>query len=236
MRSLPSLAVGLIALACAKSPDTKSIRSDTAHGDVFASQSESVGYAVVDSIFRVHCIRCHSGTEPAHGVDLSSYERVMHGREGNGPIVTVGNPAGSTLIDILRSGSKLAPSAHTDSIGQFAAADLAALANWIGSGAQPVGSGEERLTAMLRLYVVALAVAEQGFYAWRKRYTTSFDSLRVIPVGGVKIAFVRADTGRWEASITHPQLREKCVVSGHSRAPVKPLDLTTAAQFCSSDQ
>lgn len=237
MRSLPSLVVGALACACGMLPETKSVRSDTAHGDV-ASAPLNVGYAAVDSILRVHCVRCHSGTDPAHGVDLSSYEHVMRGRKGHGPIVTVGNPASSVLIDILRGGGGRSqnPSSHADSVGKLPSAGLATLANWIGTGAQPTGSAQERLTATLRLYVVALADAQERFYSWRQRYTTSFDSLRVIPVAGVKISIDRADADRWEAKITHPQLGETCIVSGTTRAPTKQLDLATAAKFCSVPQ
>jgi hypothetical protein len=227
-----SLAIGAVALACARSPEGKTLRSDTAHGDIFTEQSVNVAYGAVDSIFQSRCVECHSGTEPAHGVDLSSYESVMHGREGHGPIVQVGNPAGSVLIDVMRS--KGDRPAHVRAQNRFTNADLATIASWIADGAQPLGTDQEQLTATLRLYVVALNDAQNSYHARRKRYASSTDSLHLIPVAGVNISFVHADTSRWEATVAHPQLAEFCVVGGKAREGPQQIDLATAAQFCSA--
>jgi hypothetical protein len=231
MRSWPSLAVGAFALACNRAPESSALRSDTAHGDVASERPVLVSYTTVDSIFRVHCVSCHSGSAAARDVDLSSYEGVMRGREGIGPIVTVGNPASSPLIEAVRetSAMKRTSSAH---VGAFPSADLAAMASWISAGAQPTGTDEERLRATLRLYVVALAHAQRGFYALRRHYSASFDSLRIIPVAGVEISFLQADTARWEARISHARLRERCVVSGSAAAGTAPLQFSDAATFC----
>lgn len=234
--SLRLLAMSALAIACARSPESNTVRSDTAHGDIFTEQSVNVAYGSVDSIFRARCVNCHSGTEPAHGVDLSSYESVMHGRDGHGPIVQVGNPAGSVLIDAIRGtgGVNGETSNHIRAAGRFPSADFATIASWIAEGAQPAGTDAERLTAMLRLYVIALSDAQDSFYSSRKRYAASIDLLRVIPVAGVNISVLHADTAHWEATIAHPEVREVCVVSGKAREATQQLDLASAAQFCSS--
>jgi hypothetical protein len=235
MRSFPLLAAAALVSACgAIAPDSKSVRADTAHGDVFERQPENVAYATVDSLLRIHCTRCHSGNDAAQDVDLSSFEHVMRGQVGEKPLIMVGNPALSAVIDVVRSTRSRRPETgiHADSVRPISNADFALLANWVSAGAQPSGTPEERLTATLRQYVVALNDAEQRFHAKRARFTTSLDSLRMIPVVGVTIAFRHADMERWEARLSHPRLRERCVVSGDARTPAKKLDLTSAAALC----
>jgi hypothetical protein len=236
MRSRHGISIAALVLACGNAPDTNSLRPDTAHGEVSAALPEIVGYATIDSIFQARCVSCHGSAAPApaHGVDLSSYASVMQGRAGRGPIVTVGNPAASVLIDALRGsgGTKRDSSAHRATALSVPPGDIAATANWISAGAQPTGTETERQRATLRLYVVALVDAEDGFYSWRRRYTASIDSLRIIPADGIGIEFLHADTSRWEARITHPRLRESCLVSGRVRAPARQLDIESAAAFC----
>lgn len=36
-------------------------------------------YAKVDSIFKKHCVTCHSGSDPADDLDLTTYEGLIKG-------------------------------------------------------------------------------------------------------------------------------------------------------------
>jgi mono/diheme cytochrome c family protein len=61
-------------------------------------------FASVQPIFQKSCVGCH-GENGKHGVDLRTYESVMKGSE-HGPIVKPGDPAGSELVEVLRTDDK----------------------------------------------------------------------------------------------------------------------------------
>ena len=86
--------------------------------------STTVSYASdVQPYFDATCTGCHSGNNPPAGVHLTSYADVMAGGSG-GPIVVVGDPDASALIQQLEGGHR----------GQ-SAANIAMLRAWISDGA-----------------------------------------------------------------------------------------------------
>lgn len=82
-------------------------------------------YADVAGIFERNCTECHSGSDPKDGIDLASYDSIMSAR-----IVRPGDADGSKLIRVIRSG-KMPPKERMDP------KDLAALTQWVNSGAKP---------------------------------------------------------------------------------------------------
>ena len=200
---------------------------------VDASVPGTVAYSTVDSIFKNRCVSCHSGSDPADGLDLTTYDGLIKGTS-HGAVITVGNPTGSVMMDALlgAGGKKGDPNEHIAIAGKFPDEEVKTIAAWIREGAQPDSSVEERIFAILRLYVIHLDNAERGFFSGSRRYTSSLDSLGVVPVAGVNITFSRSDASGWEARVTHPQSRISCVSRGSAGETRVELNLETASRFC----
>jgi hypothetical protein len=91
-------------------------------------------YEPADQVFQRQCVRCHNSKTPAHGVDLSSYEKVMHGREAHGPLVAVGNPDASVMMQALRgrtAGKLDGASPHLRVVGPFDEDALRTIEDWM---------------------------------------------------------------------------------------------------------
>jgi len=69
-------------------------------GSSASGQEEAKGgkasFARVKPILENRCASCHSGSNPPHGLRLTSYKELMTGT-GHGPVVTKGEPAESQL-------------------------------------------------------------------------------------------------------------------------------------------
>lgn len=61
----------------------------------------AVTYATVKPIFQRNCVSCHSGPKPAHGLDLSTYAKIMKG-DKEGKVVIRGKPKMSRMIKAIR--------------------------------------------------------------------------------------------------------------------------------------
>ena len=83
-------------------------------------------YADVAAIFE-QCTPCHAAGGGPKGLDLSSYKAIMAGSD-NGPVIVVGDPAKSTLVQVQSD-------AAAPHFVQFNAADLATIVRWIKDGA-----------------------------------------------------------------------------------------------------
>jgi mono/diheme cytochrome c family protein len=81
---------------------------------------------IFSAIFEGRCAACHSGDDPAGGLDVTSYEGVLAGGVG-GPGVVPGDPDASVIY--LRQSD---PAGH---FGQMTADELEALREWILAGA-----------------------------------------------------------------------------------------------------
>lgn len=68
-------------------------------------QGKTPTYTDVAPIFDEHCIMCHAGAKPPHGLKLDSYTNVMEGSK-NGPVVLPGDSAKSEIIRRIRGISK----------------------------------------------------------------------------------------------------------------------------------
>ena len=87
-------------------------------------------YASVAPIFK-GCAMCHGGKHPQHGLDLSSYAKVMKG-DGEGKVVIPGKPASSRLSKAVhRKGAAAMPPGRA-----LPAADVAKIDAWIKEGAK----------------------------------------------------------------------------------------------------
>lgn len=86
-------------------------------------------YATVKPILD-KCAGCH-GAQPKEGYDVRTYESVMKG--GNkGPLVRVGDPAGSLLVQVLKAQGK----PQMPPAGPLPAEDIAKVEAWIKAGAK----------------------------------------------------------------------------------------------------
>lgn len=69
----------------------------------------AVTYATVKPIFQRNCVSCHSGPKPAHGLDLSTYAKIMKG-DKEGKVVIRGKPKMSRMIKAIKGkGAKAMP-------------------------------------------------------------------------------------------------------------------------------
>ncbi len=80
-----------------------------------AAQGATVSFAKdILPILQSRCENCHGGTSTQKGLNLTSYSNLMAGSE-NGPVVTAGNAADSSLVEMIVSqkmpkrGPKLTP-------------------------------------------------------------------------------------------------------------------------------
>jgi cytochrome c len=87
-------------------------------------------YRHVEPIFKNICAQCHKGTRPPHGLDLTSYERLMAGDRA-GKVVVAGNPAKSRLITVLHGKPQLMPPG-----GDLTRSQIEKLEAWVKSGAK----------------------------------------------------------------------------------------------------
>lgn len=88
-------------------------------------------FASIKPILDKHCVMCHSGSTPQHGLDLTSYARVMRG-DLEGKVITPKNPAKSRLSRAIhRKGATPMPPT-----GPLSAAAIAKIDAWIKAGAR----------------------------------------------------------------------------------------------------
>ncbi len=93
----------------------------------------TVSYAkTVKPILDRNCIGCHSGSTPAHHLDLTSYAKVMKG-DHEGKVVVPKKVATSRLaIFIHRKDNRKMPPSQS-----LSAAEQKAIDAWINAGAKP---------------------------------------------------------------------------------------------------
>lgn len=87
-------------------------------------------YASVAPIFKA-CVGCHMGAKPQHGLDLTTYAKIMKG-DKEGKVVVAGKPDKSRLSKAVhRKGAAAMPPA-----GPLKPADVAKIDAWIKAGAK----------------------------------------------------------------------------------------------------
>lgn len=78
------------------------------------------------------CIECHGPTKQENGIRLDRRADVLHGKAGDAPLITPGNPVESRLMKVLEHSSEdiaMPPS------GKLEDAQLLAIGKWISDGA-----------------------------------------------------------------------------------------------------
>lgn len=116
--ALSSLAVLSLAVALGPAPQR-------------ARAAKVVKFASIKPILDKHCVMCHSGSGAQHGLDLTSYARVMKG-DHEGKVIVAKNPAKSRLSRAIhRKGATPMPP-----MGALPAADVAKIDGWIKAGAK----------------------------------------------------------------------------------------------------
>ncbi len=118
------------ATAAAESTSAPTADSSTSGSGGAAAAAATVSFAKdVLPLLQNRCVNCHGGERTSKGLSLNSYEAVMAGSE-NGPVVTAGDAANSTLAQMVASGKmpKRGP--------KLTPAELALIQDWINQGAQ----------------------------------------------------------------------------------------------------
>jgi hypothetical protein len=98
------------------------------------SISEGTFASVRTAVFDMKCTSCHSGATPSAGYDLSTYDGVMSG----GRVIPY-EPQNSLLLQKMKDGS-MPPG------GGLSSNDIAAVEEWILSGAPATGSSDPQPT------------------------------------------------------------------------------------------
>ncbi len=128
LASLALLAGAAVVLAACSGPAQGNQAPTTAAGSG-GSSAAIVSFAKdVEPIFQSRCISCHGGQQTQRGLDLSSYTSVMAGSV-NGAVILPGNPASSTLIQMVDQG-KMPKRGPLLQPGQ-----LQTLTDWVKNGA-----------------------------------------------------------------------------------------------------
>jgi uncharacterized membrane protein len=88
---------------------------------------ESSFLSVSEQVFKPNCYSCHSGSEPAAGIDLSNYSKLVNPEMG---LITFGDPLNSTLYLNVQSG-RMPPGGP-----RLSDAEIKMIFNWIEQGAK----------------------------------------------------------------------------------------------------
>ena len=96
-------------------PTDTTVATEPAAATQPAAQGATVSFVHdVLPIIESRCTNCHGGERTEKGLNLKTYAEMMQGSE-NGPVVTAGNAADSTLVELItnqkmpKRGSKLTP-------------------------------------------------------------------------------------------------------------------------------
>lgn len=84
--------------------------------------------SVRQNIFVPKCVECHSGSNAPHGIDLSSYQRIVNSSLFP-PLVIPGNPESSSLYSACASGDM------PKNASRLSSAELKVIYDWIKNGA-----------------------------------------------------------------------------------------------------
>jgi hypothetical protein len=93
-----------------------------------SSDVQATFSSIHDNILQPKCVGCHKGANAAHGLDLTTYEKLMAGHR-HGKVVVPGNPLRSELYEVVAEGKM--PKNAPDLSHQ----EIQAIFDWIKSGA-----------------------------------------------------------------------------------------------------
>ena len=99
-------------------------------GAGFQSKPKTPVYADVAPIFAANCVVCHRGSRPAHGLDLTTYAKIMKG-DREGKVVVPKNPGKSRLATVLQGRPQAMPPGR-----DLKESEIAKIEAWIRAGAK----------------------------------------------------------------------------------------------------
>ncbi len=104
------------ARAAATSPSTTQAATGPTTDAQLLAQTSGVSFTKdILPILQSRCVNCHGGERVSNGLSMKTYTDLMSGSQ-NGPVVTPGNAADSTMIQMIaeqkmpKNGPKLTPS------------------------------------------------------------------------------------------------------------------------------
>ncbi len=92
----------------------------------------SASFDAAEAVMKQYCTGCHGADSRKAGLDLSTYDAVMAGRNGR-KIVVAGDPSGSRLIQVIAGSTKKMPPGDADPVP---ADGVKTISDWIAGGAK----------------------------------------------------------------------------------------------------
>ncbi|HJP82748.1 MAG TPA: c-type cytochrome domain-containing protein [Fimbriimonadaceae bacterium] len=94
------------------------------------ARAKPLSYKDVAPLFKANCVACHKGPRPAHGLDLTTYKKIMQG-DSKGKVVVVGKPTISRLATVLHGKPQAMPPGR-----DLRATETNKIEAWIRAGAK----------------------------------------------------------------------------------------------------
>jgi uncharacterized membrane protein len=119
-----------LATAPAAANTSAATAGSASSGSGGAAAAATVSFAKdILPLLQNRCVNCHGGERTSKGLSLNSFDAVMAGSE-NGPVVTAGDAANSSLVQMVASGKmpKRGP--------QLTPAEVQLITDWINQGAK----------------------------------------------------------------------------------------------------
>ncbi|MBL8815943.1 MAG: PSD1 domain-containing protein [Planctomyces sp.] len=108
--------------------ETDPVRSSTERAVEFSAEQTEHFQTEVVEILKANCLKCHAGTEPKGGLDLTQRASFLKGGD-SGPAFDQADPAASLLLAAVRyEGLEMPPT------GQLSPKDVEALTKWVTDG------------------------------------------------------------------------------------------------------
>lgn len=104
-----------------------------------ADQPPEINFAdQIQPLFKRHCVRCHGGTSPKAGLNLTTGPAILKGGE-TGAVIVATKPDESVLLELVESG-KMPPEKEK----RLSKEDVALIRRWIEAGANLIDSDAAR--------------------------------------------------------------------------------------------
>jgi mono/diheme cytochrome c family protein len=97
-----------------------------------AGAADVQSYSEIAPLMNKHCITCHAGEKPPHGLRLDNYNNLMKGAR-KGPVVIPNEPAKSELVKRITGQSK--PAMPPQGRPKLSDEDIKKIRVWIEAGA-----------------------------------------------------------------------------------------------------
>jgi mono/diheme cytochrome c family protein len=97
-----------------------------------AGAADAQSFSEIAPILNKHCVTCHAGEKPPHGLRLNSYEDLMKGAK-KGPVVNPEAPGNSEIVKRITGQSK--PAMPPQGRPKLSDEDIQKIRNWVDAGA-----------------------------------------------------------------------------------------------------